>query len=98
MGYNTRVGEGGFNFSGGEKQRVAIARALAREPKILIMDEATSFLDISTESEIFKNIKELFPFLTVIFVTHRETSGKHADEILTLREGKIFKESEMLIN
>ncbi|MGB3082618.1 MAG: ABC transporter ATP-binding protein [Candidatus Omnitrophota bacterium] len=89
MGYNSRVGEAGFSLSGGQRQRIAIARALAREPKILILDEATSFIDSKTEREIFGNIRRSYPSITVMFVTHRDTALKFADEILVLEEGNI---------
>lgn len=98
VGYNTRVGEGGYSLSGGQKQRVAIARALARDPKILILDEATSFLDSESEKEIFRNIKEHYPHLTVIFVTHRTTAQDVADEVFTLSGGNLFKEDSIYIN
>ncbi len=89
MGYNTRIGEAGSSLSGGQRQRVAIARALAREPKILILDEATSFLDSGMEGEIFADIRGLYPELTVIFVTHRDTAVNYADEIMILENGRI---------
>ncbi|MFQ5952123.1 MAG: ABC transporter ATP-binding protein [Candidatus Omnitrophota bacterium] len=98
MGYNSRVGESGFSLSGGQKQRIAIARALAREPKILILDEATSFIDSGMEQEIFENIKKLFPSITVMFVTHRETAWDFADETFTLKDRKICKESKITVN
>ncbi|MFC1570504.1 ABC transporter ATP-binding protein [Candidatus Omnitrophota bacterium] len=98
VGYNTQVGEGGCALSGGQKQRVAIARALARDPKILILDEATSFLDSTSEKEVFRNIKEHYPDLTVIFVTHRTTAQDVADEVFTLDRGSLFKEDSVHIN
>lgn len=84
MGYNSPVGESGSLLSGGQRQRVAIARALARKPRILLLDEATSFLDKRTEETILGGIKEMFPDLTVLFVTHRETAKSFADEIYYL--------------
>ncbi len=89
LGYNSNVGEGGASFSGGQKQRIAIARALYRNPRLLIMDEATSFVDSRMEEEIFHNIRSDFPDLKVIFVTHRESGTKFADEILVLEESCI---------
>jgi len=98
MGYNSRVRESGSALSGGQKQRVAIARALARDPKILVFDEATSFLDTNMEEEIFENIKKHFSSLTVIFVTHRDSAKKLADEVFILEKGRVFKESNIHVN
>jgi ABC-type multidrug transport system fused ATPase/permease subunit len=89
MGYNTRISEAGSSLSGGQRQRVAIARALAREPKILILDEATSFLDSGMEGEIFTDIRGFYPDLTVVFVTHRDNAVSYADEIISLEDGRI---------
>ena len=89
-----RVGEAGSSISGGQRQRVAIARALAREPKILVLDEATSFIDPGMEGEILWNIKEFYPGLTVIFVTQRDTGKTFADEVFRLENGRIARETE----
>ncbi len=97
-GYNRGIGEFGACLSGGEGQRVAIARALVRDPKILVLDEATSYIDIDMEKEIFENIKENFPSLTVIFVTHRDTAENFADEIFLLENGCILKEDKINLN
>ncbi|MCK4851697.1 MAG: ABC transporter ATP-binding protein [Candidatus Omnitrophica bacterium] len=97
LGYNCPVGESGSSLSGGQRQRIAIARALVREPRILVMDEATSFLEPPTEEGIFGNIKELFPSLTVIFVTHRDTARKFADEVFILEAGKMVKERRVSV-
>jgi ATP-binding cassette subfamily B protein len=94
-GYNDRAGETGSSLSGGQKQRVAIARALVRAPSILIMDEATSFLDTATEEEIFNNIRETYPSMTVIYITHRENAVKYADKVLTLEDGRICEKEEI---
>ena len=98
LGYNTRIGEAGSSLSGGQKQRIAIARALAREPKILILDEATSSIDTDMEEEIFRNIRKFYPYLTVIFVTHRETAVKYADEIAVLEKGRLVEVENIPIN
>ncbi|MFH1878107.1 MAG: ABC transporter ATP-binding protein [Candidatus Omnitrophota bacterium] len=89
LGYNTTVSESGSSLSGGQRQRVAIARALAREPELLILDEATSFLDPFAEEEIFGNIKKHYPGITVLYVTHRDSSQIYADKILVLKDGKL---------
>ncbi len=86
-GYNTMVSENGINFSGGEKQRIEIARALISYPSILILDEATSELDIKVESQIFDNIRMLG--CTTIFIAHRLNAIRNADKIIVLEEGKI---------
>ncbi|GEM_PF-3096961 len=95
MGYNYHVRESGSVLSGGQKQRVAIARALARDPMILVMDEATSFLDSDSEEKILENIKKHFPDLTVIFVTHRDSARKFADEVFMLNGAGISRESDI---
>ncbi|NQT32149.1 MAG: ABC transporter ATP-binding protein [Candidatus Omnitrophica bacterium] len=89
LGYNSRVGEAGASFSGGQRQRIAIARALARGPQVLILDEATSFIDPETEERIFKRIKKTFPGITVVYVTHRSAAEEFADEIFVLEEGRV---------
>ena len=94
MGYNTVLGESGSSISGGQRQRIAIARALARRPEVLVLDEATSFVDPGMEEEIFRHIKESFPGLTVIFVTHRESGAKFADEIFFLENGRIYDKTD----
>lgn len=91
LGYNTRVGEGGSALSAGQRQRVALARALARSPKVLMLDEATSSIDPETENLIYGAIKESFPGLTVLFVTHRNDAVKFADRILELHDGKVIE-------
>ncbi len=95
IGYNTKIGELGATLSGGQKQRVAIARALIREPKVLILDEATSFLDARMESDILSDIKEQFSGLTVLYVTHRETADRFADVIFELKEERVGYGREM---
>ncbi|MGB2600821.1 MAG: ABC transporter ATP-binding protein, partial [Candidatus Omnitrophota bacterium] len=98
LGYNTRIGEAGSFLSGGQRQRIAIARALAREPRVLILDEATSFIDTDMEEEVFRNIRNFYPRLTVIFVTHRDTAVKYADEIAVLEKGKLVEVNNIPIN
>jgi len=93
LGYNTRIGEAAYSLSGGQKQRIAIARALARNPRILILDEATSFLDEPSEKELLTGIKNDFPDLTVIFVTHRSSALEFADNVFILTGGNIKKET-----
>ena len=95
IGYNTNIGELGSSLSGGQKQRVAIARALARSPKILIMDEATSFLDPGMENYILRGIRARFPEMTVLFVTHRNTAEWFADKVFKLEKERVGYEKEI---
>jgi ABC-type multidrug transport system fused ATPase/permease subunit len=87
--YNTRVGERGITLSGGQRQRVAIARAIVAEPKILILDDATSSVDPETELEILKRVKEEMSGTTVLIVTHRDSAIKFADRVLRLQNGSV---------
>ncbi|MDP8299235.1 MAG: ABC transporter ATP-binding protein [Candidatus Tantalella remota] len=91
LGYNSKVGEDGSSFSGGQKQRIAIARALYRNPLTIIMDEATSFVDSRMEEDILNDIKIKYPGLRVIFVTHRDSAVKFADEVLVLEDNRITR-------
>lgn len=88
-GYNTFLGQGGVNLSGGQKQRVSIARALIKEPEILILDDCTSAVDVTTEMKIKKALKEYSKDLTCIVIAQRITSVMDADKIIVLDNGKI---------
>jgi ATP-binding cassette subfamily B protein len=88
-GYDTMVGERGVSLSGGQKQRVAIARALAENPKILILDDATSSVDAETEYLIQQALRELMHQRTSFVIAQRLTTVKNADLILVLEDGKI---------
>jgi ATP-binding cassette subfamily B multidrug efflux pump len=91
LGYDTIVGERGLGLSGGQKQRIAIARALIKDPKILILDDATSAVDMETEHEIQAGFKEVMHGRTTFIIAHRISSLKHADEIIVLDHGKIVQ-------
>jgi ATP-binding cassette subfamily B protein len=83
------VGERGGGLSGGQRQRVAIARTVLQNPRLLIMDEATSALDYETERRVSLNLMEHFRGRTVLFITHRLNSIKHADRILLMHQGQL---------
>ncbi|EDL65046.1 ABC transporter ATP-binding protein [Bacillus sp. SG-1] len=90
-GYETKLGERGLGLSGGQKQRIAIARAICTDPSILILDDATSAVDMETEFKIQKGFKEVMADRTTFIIAHRISSLKHADEILVLENGKIVE-------
>lgn len=87
--YDTELGQGGVNISGGQKQRLCIARALLRKPKILILDDSTSAVDTATEKRIRDALRTDFPATTKIIIAQRITSVKDADCIFVLEDGKI---------
>jgi len=88
-GYQSLVGEGGANLSGGQAQRIAIARALYNDPQLLVMDEPTSALDSTSEGYVLESIEQASKSRTVMFVTHRLSSVRWAQRICVLEGGKI---------
>jgi ATP-binding cassette subfamily B protein len=89
MGYETFVSESGSTLSGGQRQRLALARALAGEPAVLILDEATSHLDLLTEGAVAENLRTID--CTLVVVAHRLSTVRDADEILVLSQGRIVE-------
>lgn len=85
--YNTRVGQKGVNLSGGQKQRLSIARALVRKPEILLLDDSTSALDVSTENALWEALEE--ENATMLVITQKIRTAKGADYILLLEEGQV---------
>src|SRR5919201_1068060 len=88
-GLDTRVGERGLTLSGGQRQRVAIARALLAEPRILILDDATSSVDASTENRIKRALREVMEGRTTFIIAHRLSTIALADEVVVLEEGRV---------
>ncbi|HSU79012.1 MAG TPA: ABC transporter ATP-binding protein [Candidatus Angelobacter sp.] len=88
-GYETRIGQGGINFSGGQKQRLSIARALVRNPEILILDDSTSAVDVATEMRIKEALKTYANGLTCLLIAQRITSVMDTDKIIVLDEGEV---------
>ena len=92
-GYETKTGERGLALSAGERQRIAIARALLRRPRVLVLDEPTSALDSDTEKLVARNLRDNLRNSTVIVITHRPALAEIADQVINLREGKVWLES-----
>jgi len=90
-GFDTLVGERGVTLSGGQKQRTAIARALVRDPRILILDDALSSVDTFTEERILQGLAEAMRGRTTIFISHRVSTVRHADQIAVLVDGSIVE-------
>ena len=88
-GYETVLGQGGVNVSGGQKQRLCIARALLKKPKIMIMDDSTSAVDTATDAAIRKGLKKEFGAPTVLIIAQRISSVEDADRIIVMNDGKI---------
>ncbi len=89
QGYDTQLGQGGVNVSGGQKQRLCIARAMLKHPKILILDDSTSAVDSSTEAKIRESFYSNFAETTVFIIAQRISSVREADKIIVLDDGKI---------
>src|ERR1700722_626228 len=90
-GFATTVGERGITLSGGQKQRTAIARAVIRNPRILILDDALSSVDTYTEEQILRELQRVMQGRTTLFISHRISTVRHADQIAVLVGGKIVE-------
>ena len=92
QGYETKVGSGGAHLSGGERQRIAIARAMLKDAPIVILDEATAYIDPENEAVIQRALTGLIKDKTVIIIAHRLSTIQHSDKIIVLSKGKILEQ------
>src|SRR6201999_358839 len=92
QGYKTEVGESGIKLSGGQRQRLAIARSIIRDPAILILDEATSSIDVRGERIVQKALDRVSQNRTTIVIAHRLSTIRKADNIVVMREGRKMEE------
>jgi subfamily B ATP-binding cassette protein MsbA len=95
-GYRTMVGPNGFRLSGGQRQRIALARAILRNAEILVLDEATSQIDVESERLIHESLAEYVKNRTVIMITHRASTLALADSVVTIEHGVVTKKSAAL--
>jgi ATP-binding cassette subfamily B protein len=91
-GYETVIGEHGFSLSGGQRQRIAIARAVLADPRVLILDDATSAVDPSKEHEIRSALREVMAGRTTIIIAHRPATIALADRVILIDNGKVVAE------
>ncbi|MEL7210335.1 MAG: ATP-binding cassette domain-containing protein, partial [Actinomycetota bacterium] len=91
-GYDSIVGERGYTLSGGQRQRIAIARALLAAPRILVLDDATSAIDVEVEAAIHDGLRALLEGRTTLIVAHRLSSIRLADRVVVLDEGRVVAE------
>jgi len=93
-GFQTQLGERGITLSGGQKQRVSIARAIAREPKVLILDDALSAVDTKTENAILGAMQRIMQGRTSIVISHRVSSARLADKVVMLDDGEVIEQGK----
>lgn len=89
QGYETEMGQGGVNVSGGQKQRLCIARAILKKPKVLILDDSTSAVDTATEAKLRDGLVQKLPDMTKIIIAQRISSVRHADQIIIVDHGRV---------
>ena len=94
LGINTKIGERGIKFSGGQKQRLAIARALYFEPEIIIFDESTSALDNETEKKLMETITKLIGTKTIIIISHRLSTLQNCNKVFRI-ENQTLKQIDI---
>src|SRR5262245_28194118 len=94
-GYDTEVGERGFTLSGGQRQRIAIARAIITDPRILVLDDATSAIDAKTEEQIHATLREIMEHRTTVLIAHRRSTLRLADRIVILERGVAVEEGTL---
>jgi len=92
LGLDTIVGERGIRLSGGQRQRIGIARALYHDPAVLVLDEATSSLDVATESGVMEAVRALQGEKTLLIVAHRLSTVEHCDRLYRLERGRVLQE------
>ena len=95
-GIDTFIGETGYNISGGQKQLISFARALIKNPKLLVLDEATSSIDTETEKIIQNKMKDILKGKTSIIVAHRLSTIKHCDKIVLIENENILEQGTHL--
>ncbi|MGH7444197.1 MAG: ATP-binding cassette domain-containing protein, partial [Longimicrobiales bacterium] len=90
-GFDTRLGERGVNLSGGQRQRATLARALARDPAILVLDDALSAVDTHTETQILEGLRDVVHARSALIISHRVSAVMNADRIFVLDDGRIVE-------
>ena len=94
-GYDTEVGERGLTLSGGQRQRIAIARAVLTDPRVLVLDDATSSIDSRTEEQIHATLREITADRTTIVIAHRRSTLRLADRIVVVEDGRAVEEGTL---
>ena len=89
LGYETRIGEDGVRLSGGERRRLAIARAIIKDAPVLVLDEPTADIDVSTEERLLVSLESFMRGRTTLLISHREAVIRHADTVLVLDAGRM---------
>ncbi|RLF88256.1 ABC transporter ATP-binding protein, partial [Thermococci archaeon] len=93
-GYNTVVGEKGITLSGGQRQRLALARAMLLNPKIVLLDDPVSNLDLETERKLVEDLKDILRDKTALIVSQRPSLARIVDRVIVLKDGRIVEEGD----